>query len=228
MISCSTSRGNINSPISNFDCLKHDVPFLPRNNLNNVIKDININLVDLPEIDIQKNAIINRVILNKLPNETEYIEFKHIKIFGYDNELQNVETVEYSYENFPTIKSHYFGLFAPIKQKISMKNYKVLNGKINIDEFLNFELKELKKSVSEVTTINKISVVINCIKKDGSEEDKEVIFNIEEKKNIELNQEHYVKYYFTNERIPNGSIAFVMDTSEAYKFDEEYDIWRKI
>ena len=227
MISCSVSKGNTNSPISTFTCLEHDIPFLPKNNPQHIIEDIHIDLTNLLSINFKQNTIINRVIFDKLIDNTEYIQFKKIKVFGYNNDGDNIQTTEYNVDNFPIIKSHYFGLFTPSNTKISMKNYKVLNGKLDLLEFLKLELKALQKINSNVTKIDKINIVINCIKNDTTEE-KEISFNIQEKEYIELNKEHYVKYYFPDGQIPNGSIALVMDTSEVYIFDLEYDKWRKL
>lgn len=223
MITCSSYRGQAFNPISQFDCLSTDVPNLPRNKKGRVIEDISINCNLPSEITIKENTFLHKINLFDMPKEANYIQVKSLYIFR-SNELEKNKT-----SIPPSIiraskrddYKHYGGL-DPNIGKIDVSKEKYLLVDIDIDA--------IQKNEFEGGKINKIILDLYFYKDD--KEIKNIQFSFIITVGEHLIQENLNKHgifsSYDTLNITNGSIAFCMDTSEVYKFDEEYDRWLKL
>lgn len=219
MISCAVSKGNTNSPISNFNCLKEDVPFLPKNYFGHEILPLNINLNTLDQISLKENSLINKITFNDTDN-AKYISVNNIKIYGIDDN-QNENHIEYNKQNFAKDKKDIFDILAPLDEKFYIGDYSFIKGiKLSIQNII----KEEKENVRDVKKIHKIIITFTTYKDNNITENKEITLNIEDKEDSVYSKNHFI----VNGFVPNGSTAFVMDTSEVYIFDEDNDVWLKI
>lgn len=222
MISCSTLRGNTNSPISNFNCLKEDIPFLPINYPVYELKKIQIDFNKSKEIQIKSYDIINKIDFNNIPENTEYICISSIRIYGTDN----VEFIEYRPFNLSSEKKEIFGVIAPTDNKIFVnKNNTLIKGiKINISKIIEEEYQNIRKVGG--SNLKNIAIRIKAYDINNQKiAEKDITLVVKATKNT---REKNINRFDNKEYIPNGSIAFVMDTSEVYMFDEENDRWLKI
>ena len=97
------------------------------------------------------------------------------------------------------------------------------------------DVKDMQQYDSSVVKISKIILDLYFYNNDIEVNKKRIsliitdksIIGIQRQREIEKNKSIKTKVY-SGLYITNGSVAFCMDTSEVYKFDEEYDRWLKL
>lgn len=226
MITCSNHRGQSYYPISQFDCLSDDVPYLPVNKENVYVNDIEI-AINTPETAIKSNTFLHKINLNGISRELNFIQIKSMFIFGVD-----ANKVEKRYISLDADKElnnknliHY-GKLNPLYGKIKLNSNKSFFVDVNIKNMLEVDMENIKKNNSEIVEINKI-VLDMCFYKNNEEiERKYITLNILYEEDIKKEKNEIRNFDINN--ITNGSVAFCMDTGEVYKFDEEYDRWLKL
>lgn len=225
MISCSTFRGNTNSPISNFNCLKEDIPFLPINYPEYELTNIRIDFNKTKEMQIKSNNIINKIHFDNIPLDTYYIHISNIRIYSANEQNDSLEFIEYKPFNLSSEKKEIFGNIAPTDKKIFInRNNPLIKGmKVNISKIIEEEIQNIKKVGG--SNLKNIAIRVKAYNSNNQKiAEKDITLEIKESNKNKQN----INHFNNKEYIPNGSIAFVMDTSEVYMFDEENDRWLKI
>lgn len=210
MISCSNARGISYNPISNFDCLSSDIPYLPVNRRNKSIKDVEVDVnANSSASEIHTNTIIHKIKLKNLSDNIDRI--KIIPILDIDNNLHdlnfNIENVFHkdiilNESNVLLVDIDIENLIKFIKKNNNVQDYKIC-----------FKFIFLKNENVINENILKFNILKAIIKP-----------NI---LNLNTNDKQDLSIYEMN-NIPNGSIALCMDTGDVYKFDSEYDQWLKL
>ncbi|MFR4986955.1 MAG: hypothetical protein ACLUCH_06125 [Lachnospirales bacterium] len=242
MITCSSYRGQSYNPTSQFDCLADDIPYLPKNKEGIVIEDINFDYnISASDIKIKENTFLHKIKITNIKRNRDFIkpnfvQIKSLLIFGAnrfgENKLSISPSVETAPPNAPF--EHYGGL-SPLKGKIALNKQGFLLADVDIGQMTKVDVKDMQQYDSSVVKISKIILDLYFYNNDIEVDKKRIsliitdksIIEIQRQREIEQNKSIRTKTY-SGLYITNGSVAFCMDTSEVYKFDEEYDRWLKL
>ena len=232
MITCSSYRGQSYNPISQFDCLSADIPYLPVNKEGMIVEDIEVRIVT-PELRIKSNNFLHKIKLGEIPKETNFVQIKSLFIFGANKNNENKMSISPSIDTAPPNApfEHYGGL-NPLRGKIALQGKDFFLVDVDIKNMLEIDIKDMQQYDKEVIKINKIILDMYFYKNEEELEKKHITLNISnegdfiQKSIKEKNISNKEIYNMNN--ISNGSVAFCMDTGEVYKFDEEYDRWLKL
>lgn len=207
MITCSVYRGMSYNPISNFDCLLNDVPYLPVNKADKVIKDMNVDVKTTSStIEFNKNTIIHKITLQNLTDDIDTIKIQ--PMIEINN---NIKELDFNYKNI-------------FNEDISLNKSNILLIDIDIENMIKYI--EKNKNIKNYTICFKF-----IFSKNNNVINENIIkFNLLEAifKSSVLNLSNTKLSNLEINNIPNGSISLCMDTGDVYKFDEEYDKWLKL
>lgn len=238
MITCSSYRGQSYNPISQFDCLADDIPYLPKNKEGIIIEDINFDYTDesaLAQISVRQNTFLHKIKLDKVPDNTNYIQIKSLFIVGVDESGTRKISISPSIETAPEgVRFEHYGGLDPTLGKIQLNGKKFFFADMNVEKMTEIDVKDMQKYDSSVVKVSKIILDLYFYNDDTELGKKQIPLIVTDKKTIEQTKKKSKKNMnittkgYSGLSITNGSVAFCMDTSEVYKFDEEYDRWLKI
>lgn len=212
MISCTEYKGQKYTPISNFECLAKDVASLPKNRNGLDTIDITYDYTNSNEVNVYSNNFINNLKFNNLPSDIVFIKIASIKLISGQKE----ELLEYN-ENIDFGGFVQYGFLNPYLKKLCVNDNNIGSG----------------LDLSKIENVDEIQIKFNFMDKDNIIKSNKT-YNLKINKKEIINTENCSNYYsiktnFNNNfYIANGSVAFIMDTGDVYKFDEEYDRWLKI
>lgn len=227
MISCTNYRGQSYNPISQFDCLSEDIPFLPKNKKGLVVKDVIIELSNAKNT-IQDNTFLHKMKINDLPKNVNYIKINSLFIFGADDKNNIVTSISPSYETAPpNAPFGHYGSFNPLLEKIKIDdNYFIAD--VDIKKMTKVDIKDMQVVSPEVVKIKRIILDVTLYENNNVVSSHQIRLDINDTAKTKNNNNQFNAKIYNMSHITNGSVTFVMDTGEVYKFDEEYDRWLKV
>lgn len=216
MITFSEYMGNTYSPTTSIECLSSDILFLPRNRKNEIVEDIFFNYSTNAQVSIKTNTFLHKIYLGNVPSNISHFEINDVIVLAENNDKTETLELKYNKEQFKDMP------FVINKRVLTKNRFDISTKRLLIDE-----LNKAKKINNILEKIAKITLKIILYSNDTISNEISLEIKIDGNHNI-INDDNYFYDNFDKFYIGNGSIAFCMDTTDVYKFDEEYDRWLKI